>query len=134
MECVDTLGKPQYVTAPDSGSFRGWLYEGQKSLVKYVWCVAKGNEAEGWEALCVDLDIAVSGQSFDEVRNNLNAAIESYVEDAMKEDPAICRELLSRRAPLYVRLGWNLQFLLHSMFGKRQDHDLRAGFDVPCPA
>ena len=103
-------------------------------MVDMVWCVARGNEANGWDALCVDLDIAVHGPTFDSVRESLNHAINTYVEDALNEEPHVRRALLSRRAPWHVRLKWGFQFFLFSLFGKHKNHNQRAGFDILCPA
>lgn len=98
-----------------------------------LWCVAKGNE-EGWEALCVDLDIAVEGRSFEDARARLNDAIRTYVEDASKEDSATYQALIQRKAPLHVRLAWAWGLFVHALFGKNRNHNLTAGFDLPCPA
>ena len=61
-------------------------------------CFARGND-RGWEAICVDFDIAVQGGSFDAVRTLLDEAIASYVADAMEETSDVRARLLARRAP-----------------------------------
>lgn len=66
----------------------------------YAW-----REGGVWEAICVDLDIAVQGISFDDVYHRLNDAVVDYVEtvsDLPEEDRA---RLLKRRAPLSARAG-----------------------------
>ena len=102
------------------------------SEFKKVQCYARGSE-EGWEAMCVDLDIAVQGSSFDEVKRLLDEAVRSYAEDACAEDGATARRLLNRRAPLGVRLGMAASYVVHATFA-RNDNECRAGFDLPCHA
>lgn len=67
-------------------------------------CYAWGNE-DGWEARCIDLDLAVTGRDADEVRMLLNEAIRTYVADVIQEAPQDHARLLNRRAPLFSRLG-----------------------------
>lgn len=98
-----------------------------------LWSYAHG-DASGWEAICVDLDIAVQGRSLDEVRGLLAEAVETYVEDAQREAPAAAKRLLNRRAPWSVRVKFALLFLAHILSHGRPGREQRAGFDIPCPA
>lgn len=98
-----------------------------------VLCVAKGFPGD-WEAMCLDLDIAVQGESFDEVRELLHGAIETYIEDASREDDATARRLLTRRAPFGVRAKWLIGQIVHQLRHASGDRELRATFDMPCPA
>ena len=101
---------------------------GKKSLL----CFAHGREG-AWEGQCLDLDIAVQGDSFDEVRSLLSEAIDTYFADAAAEAPADRARLLARRAPLSVRLGFMARFVAHVVFGRKRDDDFQAGFELPCP-
>ena len=84
-------------------------------------CMAKGRDGEWW-AICVDLDIAVDGRSFQEARESLNAAIEQYLESVSELPEQDQTRLLNRRAPLYLRA----QFVLLSWLTKlRGDKDGR---------
>lgn len=96
-------------------------------------CFAFGRDS-AYEAICVDLDIAVQGASFREVFDSLNVAIATYIEDALKEDPATARQLLSRRAPWYVRAGYKARFIGHMLIRRWQADREEASFDVACPA
>lgn len=96
-------------------------------------CFAEGH-GTSYEAICVDLDIAVEAQSLKEAIGLLNDAIESYIDDAMKEDEATARKLLSRRAPWHVRLGYKLRFTGHLLSRRRVNGSEEASFDVACPA
>jgi predicted RNase H-like HicB family nuclease len=102
-------------------------------MKRYLYCVA--HEREGnWEAICLDLDIAVQGRSLDDVTKSLNEAIGSYVEDAQQESEAVRHTLLSRTAPLSARLAWLWPFILNGLFGRSRDGDSTVGFQVACPA
>jgi len=73
-----------------------------------IRCYAEGS-ARGWEAVCLDLDIAVQGTSFEEVYRLLGEAIDQYVEYANDLPEAERTRMLSRKAPLTDRL----RFLWH---------------------
>lgn len=97
-------------------------------------CIAKGRDGR-WEAICLDLDIAVAGDSFEAVRADLNQAISSYIEDAMKEAEPFRSRLLNRRTPFWSRLQWTWPFIVSAMFGRKQrDTEETREFPVPCPA
>ena len=110
----------------------GWA-DGMGEIKDTVLCVARGRGNE-WEAFCLDLDLAVQGQSFDEVRVLLREAITTYVEDAEAEDQATQRRLLNRRAPLYVRLLWAWRFFRAALSGRGTSRDSSAWFPMPCHA
>jgi hypothetical protein len=98
------------------------------------WCVAYQRDGE-WQALCLDLDIAVHGRSFADVKHCLGEAVSSYVQDALKEDEPARRRLLSRKAPLSVRFPWALRLFFRSILSnKKSDSDQAAGFPISCPA
>ena len=97
-------------------------------------CVAHGNN-EGWEALCLDLDIAVQGLSLDDVQARLLSAVQSYVQDALAESEPARRRLLNRRAPFFTRLHYVLRLAMHALMRPRDGGDsLEASFEVPCHA
>jgi hypothetical protein len=51
-------------------------------------CVARPS-GSGWEALCLDFDIGVQGQSFVDVQCKLEDMVTSYIEDALQEEELI---------------------------------------------
>ena len=65
-------------------------------------CYAYGRD-RSWEAICVDLNIAVFGTSFREVEASLRTAIDIYLESVAELPTAEQCAFLSRRAPWYVR-------------------------------
>ena len=71
-------------------------------------CLAE-RRGSHWVAFCLDFDLAVQGDSLEDVRRRLDAQIAEYVYDALAgEDRAHADELLSRRAPLrlWLRYYW----------------------------
>ena len=91
-------------------------------------CFAHGREGD-WEAICIDLDIAIQGGSFDEVRGLLNRAVATYVADAHREPAAVRDRLLNRRAPWFVSVGFAVRLLLSS-FDRRRNEVVQATFPV----
>jgi len=71
-------------------------------------CYAEGTR-DGWEALCLDLDIAVEGRSFEEVYKLLDDAISQYAEYVSELPEKDQAQFLNRKAPLADRL----RFLWH---------------------
>ena len=70
---------------------------------KSLRCYAEGRDGD-WEAICLDLDIAVQGGSFEEVFSSLQEAISLYLETVTDLPPQEQRALLHRPAPFPVRL------------------------------
>ena len=95
-------------------------------------CYAR-SDGDGWEGLCIDLDIGVQGANLNEVVDALNEAVVSYVEDAKREDPVTAQKLLARRAPWHVRLGYFLRTVRHLAW-PTGDRQAAASSDVRCPA
>src|SRR6266478_4745868 len=65
-------------------------------------CYAVGRP-DGWEAICVDFDVAVQGESFADVTQKLGEALRSYGEYVNSLPPEERERFLKRRAPWYVR-------------------------------
>ncbi len=94
-------------------------------------CFAQGTDGD-WEAICVDLDIAVQGDSFENVKLLLDCAISTYIEDAMCESPEVRSRLLSRKAPWTVIAKHALDTALYNF---RQNAKMkRASYPVACHA
>lgn len=94
-------------------------------------CSAEGRDGD-WEAICLDLDIAVQGRSFEEVFGSLQEAISLYFE-AVAELPANQRPALFHRpVPLPIRL----RFLVHVIRGlfSAGDDRQRHQFTMPVAA
>ena len=96
-----------------------------------LFCVARG-KGERWEALCLDLDLAVQGRSFDEVRQLLGEAISTYIEDASAEAEPARTQLLARRVPFHVRFLWASRFFRTALSGRNPDGDSPIWLPVAC--
>ena len=97
-------------------------------------CFAHGR-GDRWEAICVDFEIAVEGRSLDDVRAILAESIRTYVEDAVAEGQPTTERLLRRKTPFWVRWRLAAAYALYAARERRSlDCDLKAGFDLLCPA
>lgn len=97
-------------------------------MARTLHCYAEGRDGT-WEAICLDLDIAVQGRSFTDVYEGLHEAIVLYLESVESAPRAERARLLSRRAPLSVRLRF-LGLALRSFFTGRMDGGEHAEFTV----
>ena len=95
-------------------------------------CFAQGGP-EGWEAICVDLDVAVQGESLDEVKALLDRAVRNYIESAMVESSETRARLLNRSAPWWVTAGFTARLAAFNLFRGRGREE-QASFPVGCPA
>ena len=94
-------------------------------------CYAEGRDGD-WEAICLDLDIAVQGRSFEEVFGSLQEAISLYFE-TVAELPADQRPgFLDRPVPLPVRLKF-LTRVVRGLFSGGDDIQ-RHQFTMPVAA
>jgi hypothetical protein len=97
-------------------------------------CYAYGRDSS-WEAICVDFDLAVHGNSFNDVQDQLSKMAKSYLEDAMKEDSETAKRLMNRRVPFLIRARLAVLLFWRLMTGARSDNgNFYAGYDMPCPA
>jgi len=96
-------------------------------------CIAAGH-GDKWEAICLDLDLAVQGHSFEEMCQSLGVAIEMYVERAMEAPEPTRSQLLNRKAPFFVRLMWALRLFRSTVFSRAGHEGPIIGFAAPCHA
>ena len=99
-----------------------------KSTQLILKCYAE-RKGDQWVAACLDFDLAVQGDSVEEVRGKMHEMIGEYVGDALVgEDRDYADQLLSRRAPFHVYLKWYAM-----MFVSRLHHtagSIRNGFEL----
>jgi hypothetical protein len=97
-----------------------------------VRCYAEGRRGR-WEAVCLDFDIAVNGETFEAVVQHLEEAVDLYVGRLAELPPEERKRLLSRRSPLAMRVKF-LWHVLRSTFGRRDgpNDEGRAEFMLPC--
>lgn len=101
-------------------------------MSRTLTCYLIGGQ-DGWEAICVDFDLAVQGRTSTDAFEILKGAIASYVEDAMQEEPAQRDRLLRRRSPWHVRTALALRFVAH-WFLSDDDKGVQSGIRLPSPA
>ena len=75
-----------------------------------------------WEAICVDLDVAVFGPSEEHVKHSLAEAIDLHLESVADLPGEERQAMLSRRAPWHVRLALDLSSLMHDIRRKWRKH------------
>lgn len=94
-------------------------------------CVAEGGRG-GWEAICLDLDIAVQGDTFEDAYRSLNEAIDLYLESVADLPAADRQRLLGRRVPWSVRAGIALRSLRSALLvgPARPDEPLRHDYTI----
>lgn len=95
-------------------------------------CFAHGGR-DGWEAICIDLDIAIQADSFEEARAVLVEAIHEYYQAALQEAPAIRGSLLDRRSPFWTTFGLTMKLIAFNIF-RGSKREAQASFPVICPA
>jgi predicted RNase H-like HicB family nuclease len=99
---------------------------------KNLRCYAEGRDGD-WEAICLDLDIAVQGSSFQEVFTSLQNAISLYLESVVDLPSDERRVLLNRPAPFPVRVKF-LTHALRTVFTNSDGDRQRHQFTVPVAA
>jgi hypothetical protein len=75
---------------------------------RVLHCHAFG-EGHQWQAICLDLDLAVQGRSFDEVFKLLEETISFHLEGVMDLPEADRKRLLNRRVPWLVQVKFAMQ-------------------------
>jgi len=96
-------------------------------------CYVEGREGQ-WEAVCLDLDLAVQAGSFESVIASLREAIKLHVEHVLSLPEAEQRRFWRRRAPLSLRLGFLWNVIKASMRDGGGDGRQRAEILMPCAA
>lgn len=98
---------------------------------RILYCYASGHDG-AWEAICLDLDIAVQGRSFEEASQRLKEAIALYLE-TVAELPEVERTaFLSRPVPFRTRLVFALEAFWSALRGTTNG-DLKHQFTMPLP-
>jgi hypothetical protein len=104
---------------------------GSLKMQRTLRCYAEGKDSE-WEAFCLDFDLAVQGQSFDDVYRKLSEQIELYVEGVVSLGAEDRSRLLSRKAPLLMRISFGLK-LLRALLLDSDAGVARHGYEHPMP-
>lgn len=106
----------------------GGMAKGDRKL----HCLALGADG-AWEAVCLDLDIAAQGRSFEEASDALRRAIDLYLAHVATLSPAEQTRFLDRRVPLLVRLRFGLKALTLAL-AQDSAQGYQHHYTIPCPA
>ncbi len=93
-----------------------------------LYCYVSGHEG-AWEAICLELDIAVQGRSFEEFSSLLREAIALYlatVSELLEEERSA---FLSGSVPFTTRLGFAIAAFLSALCA-RGNGDLKHQFTM----
>ena len=74
-------------------------------------CYAWGRSGN-WEAICLDYDLTAHGESLEEVRRELDDAIETFLSRVRELPESEQARLLDRKAPLVLRTRLALLYRL----------------------
>jgi hypothetical protein len=108
-------------------------------MASRLLCFARGVD-DRWEAICLTLDIAVQGNSFEAVKRGLDHAIRDYVDGLSEESPRDRARLLNRHAPWHVYLSVFLElsayriYQLFHPFADVNEHRERQDYAFHCHA
>jgi predicted RNase H-like HicB family nuclease len=95
-------------------------------------CHAFGQDDE-WQAICLDLDLAVQGRSFEEVFRLLGETISFHIEGIMELPEADRQRLLNRRVPWIVRLKFAVAAFLLGL-RSQSNGPFEHRYTIPSPA
>lgn len=84
-------------------------------------CYAYSNR-DRWHAVCTDLDIAVDGESYQEVEAALDICISMYLKSISELPESERRRLLTRRAPWHVRAWLAVSTWAHQLKRAKDRH------------
>ena len=101
-------------------------------MPRTLHCYALGKDGE-WEAICLDLDIAVQGASFGEVSSSLEKAISLFLESVSDLPSEEQNRLLNRPAPFRLRLQFAWDAVL-SLFRHNDGERYRHQYTMPMAA
>lgn len=96
-----------------------------------LYCYASGHEG-AWEAICLDLDIAVQGRSFEEVSSLLREAIAFYLQTVSELPEDERSAFLNRPVPFRTRLSFAVESFW-SALRARGNGELKHQFTMAMP-
>jgi len=99
--------------------------------MRSLQCVAY-RTTDRWQAICLDLDIAVQGDTLSDVQSSLRSAVEGHIEQAMTLDEPARSCLMMRSVPWHVRAKFAILLFLATLFAK-QRREAVIGFPTECP-
>lgn len=103
-------------------------------MQRVLRCYAEGNNS-GWEAFCLELDIAIQADTLKDAMDDLHGAIAIHLESVMDLPEAEREHLLYRPAPLTMRLKF-FWLMVRAIFAgsRRPDQGRSQGIPWFAPA
>jgi hypothetical protein len=83
-----------------------------------------------WQAFCVDFDLAVQGDTFDEVYASLDQAVHDYVQRVAALPEADRSRLLRRRAPFGSRVAFFAAVMRTALRARGGGDETRFGYTL----
>lgn len=116
---MPNASKPAVIYFQASGKISEQIRRGTKMDFS-VRCYAYGSGSD-WQAICVDFNIAVGGESLQEARDSLNSCIQMYLERVAELPKNEQAQFLNRKSPWHVRIrlacmAWLSSLRSHSAF------------------
>lgn len=99
---------------------------------RILHCYAFGSDNQ-WQAICLDLDLAVQGRSFEEVFQLLAETITFHLDGVSELPEADQKRLLNRRVPWFVRFKFALAAFMMGLWD-RDDGPFEHRYTIPAPA
>jgi predicted RNase H-like HicB family nuclease len=96
-----------------------------------LYCYASGHEG-AWEAICLDLDTAAQGRSFEEVSSLLREAVSLYLETVGELPEDERSAFLNRSVPFRTRLRFAIE-AFWSALRARGNGELKHQFTMAMP-
>lgn len=94
---------------------------GKKRTIPII-CFASGKPGD-WEATCLNFDLSVQGDSFEDVQTVLHEMIVDYIESLVDLPKEEQMRFLNRKAPLFLRIKYHLLWLW-AVFGHNSRRSL----------
>jgi predicted RNase H-like HicB family nuclease len=95
-------------------------------------CYAAGRPGS-WEAICLDLDLAVQGESYEEVADSLAKAIRLHLEAVLRLPEEERAQLLHRPVPFSTRLRFALEAFVTGL-RRQTSGELSHQYTIAAPA
>lgn len=81
-----------------------------------------------WHGICTDLDIAIDGHSYEEIKASLETCIEMHLESIVELPEEERRRFLARSAPWRIRAWLASSTWVHQLLQGTSAHSTRSFF------
>ena len=102
-------------------------------MQRILRCYAERKQDQ-WQAFCVDFDLAVQGDTFEEVYASLDQAVHDYVQRVAELPEPDRSHLLGRRAPFGSRVAFLAAVIRTALRAHGRGDETRFGYTLPFAA